>query len=102
MVLVHGGLLGRSAVLAGCLVSGPDEPSGAGIAAGFTVAGGAGHDHTRWRTRQPRIPGRLPIRGGDPARRSVPPKVVRCAYGTLTIRLNGERGAGLNTEGAGE
>ena len=55
MILVHGGLLGGFAVLAGCLVSGLDEPGWAGIAASFTVAGGAGHDHTRWLAHDSRI-----------------------------------------------
>ena len=43
MILVHDALLGGLAGLCryACLVLGPDELSGSGIAACFTVAGGA-------------------------------------------------------------
>ena len=50
---------------AACLVSGPDELSGAGIAAGPAVAGGAVHDHTRWAHTTAAYPESLPVRG-DP------------------------------------
>ena len=48
-------LVARLCWQAACLVSGPDELSRAGIAAGFAVAGGAGHEHTRWPAQQPHI-----------------------------------------------